>query len=107
VQESAAKIVQRARLKAGLSQRALATKAATAQSVVARVELGLASPSWDTLARLLGAAGFQLEVRLTPSENAPVTAAGDIPRVQALDPAARLQEMRNADRFFSAIRRAS
>jgi len=54
-----------ARRRAGLSQRELAERAKTSQSVVARIELGAASPSWDTLARLLAAAGFELDVRLS------------------------------------------
>jgi transcriptional regulator with XRE-family HTH domain len=107
MRESAGQIVQQARRTAGLSQRALAARAVTAQSVVARVELGLTSPSWETLARLLAAAGFRLEARLMPSGGPAVPAESEIARVLALDPGARLQEMRNAERFFAAIRRAS
>jgi transcriptional regulator with XRE-family HTH domain len=106
VLNSASDLLQSARLRAGLTQRALAARAETAQSVVARIELGLTSPSWDTLGRLLTAAGFALDARLV--DQAPtVPGLSDIPRVLALDPAGRLQEMRNADRFFAAIRRAS
>lgn len=104
---SAADVLFRARTNAGLSQRALASLAQTAQSVVARVELGAVSPSWDTLARLVEAAGYRLEARITNESALAVPAESEIPRVLALEPEARLQEMRNAERFFAAIRRAS
>jgi len=59
-----AAILRDARLRAGLTQRELARRARTAQSVVARIELGEASPTWHTLTRLLAAAGFDLDARL-------------------------------------------
>ena len=52
-------LLKSARAAAGLSQRELARKARTAQSVVARIELGETSPTWATLTRLLRAAGFR------------------------------------------------
>jgi transcriptional regulator with XRE-family HTH domain len=61
-----ASVVREARKRAGLSQRALAERAHTAQSVVGRIEAGLSSPSIETLARLLDAAGFELKVELAP-----------------------------------------
>ena len=60
----ASQLLQTARERAGLTQRQLARKARTAQSVVARIELGETSPSWSTLARLLKAAGFSLSAGL-------------------------------------------
>lgn len=102
----AAQILRAARERAGLSQRGLASAAGTAQSVVARVELGVTSPSWDTLARLVEATGCRLSVRLDAPEP-PAADVSDIPRVLSLSPAQRLQEMRNAERFFTAIRRAA
>jgi len=45
---SAARLLIEARQRAGLSQRALARRARTAQSVVACIENGTASPSWQT-----------------------------------------------------------
>ena len=59
-------VVREARARTGLSQRALAEQARTAQSVVGRIEAELASPSIDTLVRLLDAAGFDLKVELVP-----------------------------------------
>lgn len=49
---------------AGLSQRELADRAGTAQSVVARIELGQASPTVRTSSCLVGAAGASPEVSL-------------------------------------------
>jgi len=59
-----APLLREARTRAGLSQRELARRAGTAQSVVARVERGQTSPTLDTLARLLAAAGFNIGVEL-------------------------------------------
>ncbi len=61
-----AALVRTARTHAGLSQRAMAERAGTAQSVVARIETGATDPSGDTLARLLAAAAFELRCELTP-----------------------------------------
>jgi transcriptional regulator with XRE-family HTH domain len=104
--ETAASLLRQARIRAGLTQRALAERANTAQSVVARVEGGQVSPSWDTLERLLNATGFALEASLGSTLET-VLGASDVPRVLTLDPALRLQELRNADRFFSAVQRVS
>ena len=65
--ETASRLLIEARQRTGLSQRALARRAKTAQSVIARIENGTASPSWVTLERLLGAAGFSLNATLTPT----------------------------------------
>jgi transcriptional regulator with XRE-family HTH domain len=51
-----------ARQSAGLSQRELARRAGTAQSVVARIEGGKVSPTIETLERLLTAAGHTLQL---------------------------------------------
>ena len=62
----ASRILREARRRAGLSQRELAARAHTAQSVVARIERGRGSPSVETLARLLAAAGFAYRAELSP-----------------------------------------
>lgn len=54
----AATLLRTARLRAGLTQRALARRAGTSQSVVARIESGHTDPGVETLRRLLEAAGF-------------------------------------------------
>src|ERR1051326_7790937 len=50
---TAGALVREARTRAGLSQRALARRARTTQSVVARIEGGTTSPSWATPRRPL------------------------------------------------------
>jgi len=130
VQHSPAELLRSARKSAGLNQRELARRAKTAQSVVARIELGLTSPSWDTLSRLLRAAGFGVEAGLQPTTGggmpgavvaklaavaAPAVAdAGvaeepalaDVERLLALSAEDRLRELRNVDRFLSAVKPA-
>lgn len=103
---SAAEILKDARLRANLNQRELARRAGTAQSVVARIELGQTSPSWDTLSRLLDAAGFAIEPRLDAAQSELGALLDDVPRILALTPADRLRELRNTDRFLAAVRRA-
>lgn len=61
-----AALLREARTRAGLSQREIARLAGTAQSVVARIETGLANPGADTLERLLSAAGFRIGMELVP-----------------------------------------
>jgi len=55
--DSPATLVRESRLAAGLSQRALARRAETSQPAVARYERGVATPSWETLQRLVAACG--------------------------------------------------
>jgi transcriptional regulator with XRE-family HTH domain len=101
----AAKLLRQARLQAGLNQRELARRAGTAQSVVARIESGVTSPSWDTLSRLLEAAGFALDVALRPALAELSHMLDDVPRILGLTPEQRLAELRNASRFLVAARR--
>jgi transcriptional regulator with XRE-family HTH domain len=100
----AAMLVQSARERAGLTQRELAKRAGTAQSVVARIELGETSPSWSTLARLIKAAGFALSTTLRRTRIDPQL-LDDVPRILALSPEDRLREVAQVSRFVSAARR--
>lgn len=105
---SASRLLIEARQRAGLSQRALARRARTAQSVVARIESGASSPSWETLERLLRGAGFALSATLTPTLRGPSHMLEDVARILRLTPEERLIELRNAARFFeTAVRRPS
>lgn len=61
---SAALLLREARLRAGLSQVELASRAGVTQSMVSAYESGSRQPSWPTLARLVLATGFELDVRL-------------------------------------------
>jgi len=56
----AATMVRDARLRAGLTQRQLATCAGVPQASIARIERGLTRPQVDTLERLLRACGVAL-----------------------------------------------
>jgi hypothetical protein len=94
-----------ARHRAGLSQRALAARARTAQSAVARIELGATSPTWDTLTRLLEAAGFALDTALTPVLAGMSHMLDDVPRILALSPDDRLNELASMSRLLSSARR--
>lgn len=101
---TAAKLLSAAREGSGLSQRELARKARTAQSVVARIELGETSPSWATLNRLLKAAGFRLATALKRIDIDPAL-LDDVPRILRLTPEERLREAAHVSRFISAARR--
>jgi transcriptional regulator with XRE-family HTH domain len=59
----AAALIREVRQFAGLSQRELAERIGTKQSVISRWERGLDAPRIDTLARLLRACGFDGELR--------------------------------------------
>jgi uncharacterized protein len=100
----AGRLLADARMRAGISQRELARKARTAQSVVARIELGETSPSWTTLGRLLKAAGFQLSAGLRRIDVDPAL-LDDVSRILRLTPEERLLEVAQVSRFISAARR--
>jgi transcriptional regulator with XRE-family HTH domain len=87
-----------------MSQRALAKKARTAQSVVARIELGETNPSWDTLMRLLRATGHTLHASLERSTVDP-SILEDIPRILRLTPEQRLEEVAAVSRFVAEAKR--
>lgn len=101
----AGELLRQARTEAGLSQRALARRARTAQSVVARIETGENSPSTETLARLLAAAGFEASVSLSPKPAARTHMLADVARILALTPEDRIREVAAAARFVAAARR--
>ena len=99
-------MVRKARSRAELSQRELARRAGTSQSVVARIERGQTKPSSETLTRLLAAAGFEIRAELVPRTVADTHMFDDISRILALTPEERLLEVRNLSRFEAAVRRA-
>ena len=100
------RLVRSARKRAGLSQRALAERAGTAQSVVARVESGTTDPSSATLLRLLEAAGAELRCSLVDRPVPDSHMLDDVDRILALTPEQRLEEVARVDRFLRAARRA-
>lgn len=95
-----------ARSRAGLTQRELARRAGTAQSVVARIERGQTSPTITTLQRLLAAAGFEARTELAVRPSAGSHMLEDVDRILSLTPEERLLEVRNIGRFIAAARRA-
>ena len=102
---STAELLRQARERAGLSQRQLAQRAGTAQSVIARIERGLSSPTWDTLERLLEAAGFELAAQVEPRVVVGSHMLDDVPRILQLTPEQRLEEVKNLSEFFAHARR--
>jgi transcriptional regulator with XRE-family HTH domain len=100
-----AALVRDARLRAGLSQRELARRAKTAQSVVARIEGGQTSPAWETLTRLLAAAGFELDASLTVRPVFGSHMLDDVTRILRMTPEERLAEIANASRLATTAAR--
>lgn len=104
--QTPAALLREARHRSGLSQRALGELAATTQSVIARIELGMSIPSWSTLERLVTAAGFTLESRLAPIGAERSHMLADVTRILSLTPEERLTEVANLSGFLaSAVRR--
>lgn len=95
-----------ARGRARLSQRQLAERARTAQSVVARIELGETRPTTETLERLVNAAGFELAISLRPRAVLDRQVLEDVPRILRLSPEDRLREVANIGRLFASARSA-
>ena len=62
--DAVARLLIQARRSSGMSQRELAARAKTTQAAVARIERGQTSPTLNTLARLINAAGFDLHIEL-------------------------------------------
>ncbi len=61
-------LILQARLRANLTQRDLAARAGTSQSAIVAYERGTKDPAYETLSRILRAAGFDLRLRLTPRD---------------------------------------
>jgi len=98
-------LLRTARTRGGLSQRELARRAGSVQSVVARIERGQVSPSWDTLSRLLAAAGFELGAEVMLAVPTQPSGLDDVQRILALTPEQRLEELQNLSRFVAEARR--
>ena len=60
--------LRRARRRAGLTQRALATATGVAQPTIARIERGSEDPRLSTLTRLLAACDHRLEMQASGGE---------------------------------------
>lgn len=93
-------LVRDTRIAAGLSQRALAQRAGTSQSAIARYEGGVATPSWQTLQRLVAACGQRLRLSTEVVADAHdvelaahLLALTPLQRLRALSGYARLHEL--------------
>lgn len=62
----AATLLREARQRSGLTQRSLARRARTSHSTLAAYESGTKVPTLATLVRIVEAAGFGVDVTLTP-----------------------------------------
>ena len=95
-------LLTEARRRAGLTQRGLARRARTVQSVVVRIENGTVSPTWRRLTSLLHAAHHELRVDLVATRSHRIRShmLDDVPRILALTPEQRLLELRNASLFL-------
>jgi len=102
---NAAELLRRARSNAGLSQRALAKRAGTAQSAIARIERGQTSPTWSTLERLLQAANYEVVAHAEPSVVVGSHMLDDVPRILRMTPEQRLEEVKNLTEFLHQARR--
>lgn len=105
MKQNAASLLREARKRAGLTQRELAKRARTAQSVVARIEQEQSDPSWETLTRIVAAAGFDLHGELAPRSSSESHMLQDVARILRLTPEERLAEVRNVDAFLTAAQR--
>jgi len=99
---SIACIVREARLRAGLTQAALAERAGVPKSTVGRIESGARAPSADLVERLVRAAGLEVTVSLSEPD-----AATDamFERTLRRTPAQRLADATRAARFVLRGRR--
>jgi transcriptional regulator with XRE-family HTH domain len=91
------------RLAAGLSQRALARRAATSQPAIARYEKGTATPSWQTLQRLATACGRWVRI-----SSGAVPDADDLELAETLlllNPGERLRALRRYARLAAVARK--
>ena len=95
--------IREARKRAGLTQKQLADRLRTTQSVVARWESGRSRPSLENLEKVVCACGFELRLGLEaidPGER------GQIERNLALTPTQRLDQLVRTVRFIRAGRAA-
>jgi predicted nucleotidyltransferase/DNA-binding XRE family transcriptional regulator len=73
-------VLRSARLRAGLTQSQLATRAGVTQSVISAYEAGRRQPSVPTLTALVAATGFELDLRLRSTPRRLETLTGPIGR---------------------------
>jgi uncharacterized protein len=102
--ESAASTLRLARIRAGMTQGELATRARVSQSVISAYESGTREPSFTMLNKIVAAAGFSIELSLQSRPPAtPLRRSVDDNRVQLVRSLRRLGA-RNI-RIFGSVAR--
>jgi transcriptional regulator with XRE-family HTH domain len=59
-------VIREARLRSGLSQRAVARRAGTSQAAISRIERGIEQPTFERLEQILAGLGWRPELELKP-----------------------------------------
>jgi transcriptional regulator with XRE-family HTH domain len=85
---SAAELVRRCRVAAGLTQQQLAIRAGTTKTAISRLEGGHVSPTFETVERLLLCLGYRLDVDAVPLT--PRSDPAQLEAVAGLTPSERL-----------------
>jgi transcriptional regulator with XRE-family HTH domain len=99
-------VIREARLRSGLSQRALARRAGTSQAAISRIERGLEQPTFERVEQILAGLGWRPVVNLEPlaeHDDEPrrlIEAAGD-------SPAKRLERGLSLSRFAATLDEAA
>ena len=99
-----AELLGEARRWAGLTQGELAAMVGTAQSAVSRWERGHDTPRADTLASLLRACGYEVDVVLRPTDTGVDRA--QIRAALRMTPEDRVRSSANVSRMLASSRRA-
>ena len=100
-----AELLGEARRWAGLTQGQLAAMVGTTQSAISRWERGHDTPRADTLATLLRACGYEVDVVLRPIDTGVDRA--QIRGTLRMTPDQRLEQVKNMHEFVRTARRAS
>lgn len=96
-------MIRAARHRAGITQKELARRLGTTQSVVARWESGRVSPSVETLSRVVRSCGLNLVISLRPADDHDLGLALES---QKLTPEQRLDQLTATVRFGNELRAA-
>jgi transcriptional regulator with XRE-family HTH domain len=97
-------LLREARLRAGLTQKQLATRAGTSQSAIARWESGAVQPSFERLRELIRAAGLELTYGLANYDD---SLDYFIEQRLRLTPQQRVEQALHEERVYEQIRRAA
>ncbi|MCJ7436868.1 MAG: helix-turn-helix transcriptional regulator [Acidimicrobiia bacterium] len=92
--------IRTARRRAGLSLRELGERAGTSHSTLSAYEYGAKVPTVETLIRIVRAAGFGLDLELSPRTGGPDLTARGRELVDVLDLAARFPARHDAKLHF-------